>query len=279
LKLWLNGALRDAEDACIPPEDRGLLLGDGVFETLRSHARRLVTLAAHLERLEAGARVVEIRLPAKQDLAAAVLSVFADTGPEDVRMRITVTAGSGPPGALRGEADPTVLVTAALLEPWPETASAVLAPWPMNESSPLAGVKTTSRGETVLALAHARQQGADETLFRNTAGNLCEAATANVFAVRRGRVETPPLSAGCLAGITREEVLKLCAPLGIEALERDLRLEDLLSADEAFLTSSTRGIQALAEVDGRSIGTHGDGTLTRRLAGELERALESKPDY
>jgi branched-chain amino acid aminotransferase len=262
MKLWLNGDLLDAGEACIPPADRGFLLGEGVFETLRSYAGRAPTVAEHLERLECGCSALGLGLRPANELTAAVQTLLSENGLSDARIRITVTA-------------PTNLVTASRLESWPDTAKAVLAPWPHNEKSPLAGVKTTSRADTVLGLAHARSQGADEAIFLNLAGNVCEAATANVFVVRGDRVETPPLSAGCLPGITRRHVLEVCAELGIEAAEADLPLDALSEADEVFLTSSTRGIQPLVAWPGGSGPT---GPVTVRLKEQLQQAIDRLAD-
>jgi len=277
LKVWLNGKLLEEADACIAPSDRGLLLGHGIFETLRSYDGRLPTLAQHLQRLAAGASAVGIEPPAPAELERGVLELLAASGVADARIRITVTAGPGPPPLVPdpGARTPTVLITAIPLRSWPPAASAVLAPWPHDERSPLAGVKTTSRAETVMALELARSRGAEEALFLNGAGNLCEASTANVFVVRDGCVETPPLSAGCLAGITREQVLALCGQLAIEAAERDIPRDALASADELFLTSSTRGVQSLARLDGEPVGDGAPGPVALRLAGALKSQLES----
>ena len=117
-----------------------------------------------------------------------------------------------------------------------------------------------------MALAEARSQGASEAIILNRAGNVCEATTANVFAVRGGEVSTPSIESGCLPGITRERVLALCADLGIGAAEIELPVSSLSDADELFLTSSTREIQPLVEVEGRVVGSGTPGDLTTRLA-------------
>jgi branched-chain amino acid aminotransferase len=214
-------------------------------------------------------------------VANGARDLVSAAGVDDLRVRITVTSGPGPVGLRRGGGSPTReaggctrLITAVPLPPWPETATAVVAPWAHDERSPLAGVKSTSRVDTVLAMVRAREQDADEALFFNQAGNLCEATTANVFAVRDGAVTTPPLSAGCLPGITREHVLRLCRELGIEAAERDLAGREITRVDELFLTSSTREIQPLVAVDGRPIGNGGAGPVTARLKAELSKAMK-----
>jgi branched-chain amino acid aminotransferase len=265
VKVWLNGALVEEEAVCISPSDHGFLLGDGVFETLRCYEGRPFALREHLERLHAGARAMGIGVPPLDDLEAGALALAATGGLSDARIRITVTSGAGPPGLGRGEGRPTVLMTARPSTGWPPTASAIVAGWAHDERSPLAGVKTVSRAESVVALMHARSRGADDAVFLNRGGHLCEATTANLFAVRDGRVETPALSSGCLAGITRERVLRLCAELGIEAGEVELARDVLRSADELFLTSSTREVQALVRVDGLQIAAGKAGPVTRRI--------------
>jgi branched-chain amino acid aminotransferase len=264
LKVWLNGELVDEADARISPQDRGFLLGDGVFETLRTYGGRLVTLDEHLERLASGARVLGIEVDCDL-LGNGARELGSAAAVDDLRVRITVTSGPGPAGLRRGGTSATRLITATPLSAWPETATAVVAPWAHDEHSPLAGVKSTSRADTVLARVYAREHGADEALFFNQAGNVCEATTANVFAVRDGTVTTPPLSAGCLPGITREQVLRLCRELDLDAAERDLAGGEVATADELFLTSSTREIQPLVAVDGDAIGNGAAGPVTARL--------------
>jgi branched-subunit amino acid aminotransferase/4-amino-4-deoxychorismate lyase len=131
-------------------------------------------------------------------------------------------------------------------------------------------VKTISLAESVWAYAEARAAGADEALVLNTAGELCEATTANLFVVRDGTAATPPLESGCLAGITRAHVLEL------GAVERMLTPADLEAAEEAFLTSSTREIQPLVAVDGRPVGSGEPGPVTRRLAVEYSALVDAR---
>jgi branched-chain amino acid aminotransferase len=266
VKVWLNGALVDAESGCISPSDHGLLVGDGVFETLRCYAGVPFALADHLARLEAGARALWLEPPDTERLAVAAAIVIDANGLGDARMRITLTSGAGPPGLARGEREPTVLVSALPLTSWPPTATAIVSRWRRDEQDPLAGVKTVSLVGSVMALAEARAQGASEAIVLNRAGNVCEATTANVFAVHTGVVSTPSLASGCLAGITRDRVLAVCADVGIGAAETELPASALGEADELFLTSSTREIQPLVEVEGRAVGDGTPGELTTRIA-------------
>jgi branched-chain amino acid aminotransferase len=271
LKVWLNGALMDADRACISPADHGFLLGDGVFETLRCYAGTPFALDDHLGRLEAGAAALGIDPPPRTVLTFAARDVVEANGLGEARMRITLTSGAGPPGLLRDQTPPTILITAHPLAPWPPTATAVLSRWRRDQESPLAGVKTTSLAEGVLALREARAQGADEGLVLNRRGDVCEATTANVFLVRAGEVQTPSLASGCLAGITRDRALRLSA-----GAETEIPATALHDADELFLTSSTREIQPLVAVDGRPVGTGEPGEITHRLAAAYREMVSAE---
>jgi branched-chain amino acid aminotransferase len=266
VKVWLNGRLSDEDAACVSPADHGLLVGDGVFETLRCYAGVPFALEDHLGRLETGAKALGLAPPPRGALQEATRAVIEANGLADARMRITLTSGAGPPGLLRGDAQPTLLVSARPLAPWPATATAVVSRWTRDQDSPLAAVKTISLVESVMALAEARAAGAAEGILPNRLGNVCEATTANVFVVRGGRVETPSPASGCLPGITRDRVLGLCAGLGLGGGETEIPAATLQDADELFLTSSTREVQPLVALDGRPVGTGEPGETTRRLA-------------
>jgi branched-chain amino acid aminotransferase len=273
VKVWLNGALADEETARVSPADHGLLVGDGVFETLRCYAGVPFGLEDHLERLEAGARALELQPPARPTLEDAAHAVIEANGLADARIRITLTSGPGPPGLVRASREPTVLVSAQPLSPWPPTATAIVSRLRRDEAGPLTGVKTISLVESVMALSEARAKGADEAIVLNHSGNVCEATTANVFVVRAGQVETPALASGCLAGITRERVLRLSG--GTEA---ELPRAVLREADELFLTSSTREVQPLVELDGRPVGSGQAGEVTRGLAEAYSKMVLAELD-
>lgn len=267
MKVWLSGVLVEEDAARVSPSDHGFLVGDGVFETLRWYGGRPFALDEHLRRLADGCRKLGISRPDPVELERAAYAVVAANGLADARMRITVTSGSGPPGLVRGTGAPTVLVVALPLSPWPPTSSAVTSSLRRDEQGPLAGVKTVSLAESAVALAQARAAGADEALVLNRRGELCEATTANVFLVHDEIAATPPVAAGCLAGITREHVLAL------GAVERALSPADVASAQEAFLTSSTREVQPLVAVDGRPVGAGEPGPVTRALAQAYARLV------
>jgi branched-chain amino acid aminotransferase len=249
--VWLDGAILDAAEAKVSVFDHGLTVGDGVFETIKLIRGRPFALRRHIERLHRSAQGLGLDVPlgdahlreAIDDLLAA-----APTG-EVGRLRVTVTGGVAPPGSGRGTSGPTLIMAVAPLEPWEPDTVAITVPWPRNERSAVAGLKTTSYAENVVALAEARRVGATEAIMANLAGNLCEGTGTNVFVVRRGVLSTPPLLAGCLAGVTRALLLEEL----LDADEDNLPIGTLPEADEVLLTSSTRDVQPLRVLDGREL--------------------------
>ena len=161
--------------------------------------------------------------------------------------------------------DPTVVIAASALTRWPSTADVVTVPWPRNERGATAGLKTISYAENVRALAYAHEHGAGEAIFSNTRDELCEATGSNVFLVRDGTLFTPPSDSGCLLGVTRALVLELAASLRIVTTQAALPLGAIATADEAFLSSTTREVQGIAHVDGIALPT-APGPVTAQLA-------------
>lgn len=250
MKVWLNGQLLEDRHAGVPVSDHGLTVGDGVFETMAVRDGLPFALTRHLARLARSAETLGLTLPDDDLLRLAVGELLAAEGGAlagaPARLRITVTGGASPYGSERGEAAPTVLITVAAGKPWPPSADVVIVPWTRNENAPTAGAKTTSYADNVVALAEAHRRGGSEAIFANTRGELCEGTGSNVFVGIGGRLYTPPLTSGCLAGITRELLLEWT-----EAREETLSLGALADADEAFLASSTRDVQPIRHVDGR----------------------------
>ncbi|MEW6154841.1 MAG: aminotransferase class IV [Actinomycetota bacterium] len=246
--VWLDGRLLDASEARVSPFDHGLLTGDGVFETLRVYRGVPFATGRHLDRLARSAAVLGLDAPGPDVLRPAMAEVVEANRLSAGRLRVTVTGGPSPLGPARGRGAPTVIVAGGPMARWPETADVAVAPWPRNERSPLVGAKTTSYAENVVALAWAEARGAGEAVFANLAGHLCEGTGTNVFLVVGGRLVTPPLSSGCLGGVTRE---LLCELVDVE--EADVGVEVLAEASEAFLSSSTREVQPIATVDRRPL--------------------------
>ena len=246
----VNAQLGDADALRISPLDHGLLVGDGVFETMRVYSGTPFAWTRHFERLQRSATGLGLPLPATAGLRDLADAVIAANGLMDARLRITVTGGPAPLGSERADVEPTIVIAASALTPWPPTADVVTVRWTRNERAATVGLKTISYADNVRALAFAHEHGASEAIFGNTRDELCEATGSNVFIVRDGHLVTPPEDSGCLLGVTRALVLELARDLGLDPVEGAVALGALANADEAFLTSTTREVQGIAHVDG-----------------------------
>lgn len=252
--VWIDDGPVDATTAAIHWSDHGITVGDGVFETIKSVNGHPFALGAHLDRLERSAAGLALTLPPRSAIAAAAHDValrFHDGNGADTtaRLRITVTAGRGPAGSERGNALPTLIVTAGPMTLSREPTDVVVAPWTRNERGALAGIKSTSYAENVVALALARRQGASEAIFANTRGELCEGTGTNVFVEDEGILVTPPLDSGCLDGITRALLMDALRARGCAVEERTLGIDAVRNTTEAFLVSTGREVQPIARVD------------------------------
>ncbi len=258
--LWLNGTLYDEA----PPlsRDRGLLLGDGLFETVLVRRGSPILLSEHLDRLQRSAAALSFPLlPALEErLGSALADLFASAkesgSPPLMAFRVTLTRGPGP----RGLALPATqeVSLCAQLDPYDpaavstESAAVIEAPR-IDPLDPLASHKTTSALRWVFARRAARAAGADVAILRTIDGDLAEADFANLFAVVDGRVVTPPLDRGVLPGVTRAFVLHRLSEEGRPGDERPLHAADLCRASEIFLTSSLVGVRSLRRVDGKPL--------------------------
>ncbi|MFL6136856.1 MAG: aminotransferase class IV [Frankiaceae bacterium] len=263
MRIWINGSLVDAARASVPANDNGLTVGDGVFETLKVLNGTPFALSRHLDRLAASGRALGLAVPTADELRLAVgelLTANAGELPAAARLRITVTGGPSPLSPERGGGPSTVVIGVAPLTPWPPAVDVVVVPWTRNERGALTGVKSTSYAENVRALAHAKERGGAEAIFANTVGELCEGTGSNVFLGIGGRLVTPPLASGCLAGVTRGLLLEWT-----DAIEEPLPLEALGRADEVFLASTTREVLPVRAVDGRPLAA-APGPLTALAA-------------
>ncbi len=271
--VWINGDLVPDNEARISVFDHGLVVGDGVFETVKVAEGQPFALTRHLARLgrsAAGLGLPEIDLDAIRAGALAVIE--ASPGMMLARMRITVTSGIGALGSERGGAAATVIVALGEQKPPAPAVDVVVVPWPRSEHGALAGLKTTSYAENARALAFAAEQDGNEAIFANTAGNLCEGTGTNVFVVYGGRLVTPPLSSGCLAGVTRGLVIEW-----VGAAEDNLPVSALANADEAFLTGTTRDVQPVRYVNGTELAAV-PGPITRKAAEVFAMRAAESPD-
>jgi branched-chain amino acid aminotransferase len=268
--VWVDGELGDAASARVHAVDHGMTVGDGVFETCKVLDGVPFALTRHLARLARSAAALGLSMPDDDELRRAVRETLAAhekaEGPLGFgRLRITLTGGAGPLGSDRAPGVRTLVVAAAPATPWPGRIAVATVPWTRNERSAVAGAKTTSYAENVVALEHAHARGAHEAIFGNTRGELCEGTGSNIFVAVDGALVTPPLDSGCLAGITRELLLEWAAKEGLPVEERALPLDVLDAAEDVVLTSSTRDIQRVSVVDGRELRGGETGTAAVEL--------------
>jgi branched-chain amino acid aminotransferase/4-amino-4-deoxychorismate lyase len=244
--------------ATVPADDRGLLLGDGLFETLLAEAGELQDFDRHLDRMTRGCAVLGIAPPDAAEARRLAQAALADQelGAGRAAVRITLTSGSGRglerpagrAGRLLCSASPAVLPA--------EPARLRTATIRRNDTSPASRLKALSYLDNVLARAEARAAGADEALLLNTRGELACAAAANLFWIAQGRLFTPALACGVLDGIMRSRVLQAAAALELEAAEVRAGPEALETAEALLLTNSLIGVREVAALDGRSFAPH-----------------------
>jgi len=270
--LWVNGEIVPDDRPVVLANDHGLVVGDGVFETCEVHDGVVFALTRHLRRLRASAAGLGLEVDEAM-IRTGVTAVLADA-PTHARLRITVTGGPSPYGSERGSGPPSVLIATGPLHEWPPTTGVAVVPWLRNERAATVGLKTTSYADNVVALSWAKQHGAAEAIFANTRGELCEGTGSNIFVENDGRLVTPPLGSGCLAGITRELLLEW---LPDEIDERPLPLGALADSCEAFITSTTRGVMPIRAVDGVPL-PEAPGPLTRRAAEVFFERAAADPD-
>lgn len=268
---WLNGALLPLEQAAFPPADRGLLYGDGLFETVRVYAGLPFRLQEHLERLENGARFLELPLLfSVNETALAAHTLITANAVRAGVLRLLLTGGSGQGGIWPRPGSPSLCIMAAEGVPYREEQyrrgfRAAMISFPRNEASPLSRLKTLSFLENVIGRREALARGCDEGLFVNRQGLLAEGTTSNLFLVTGNSLVTPPLACGLLPGVTRKAILELATERGLEVRLEAFSPADLLEASEAFLTASLLEIMPLVEVEGKPIGTGSPGTVTNEL--------------
>ncbi|MCT9935099.1 aminotransferase class IV [Planotetraspora sp. A-T 1434] len=247
--IWVNGELLEPGKAVVSVFDHGLMVGDGVFETIKAVEGESFALTRHLDRLALSAKRVDLPEPDLASIADGVRRTLAAAPKWPLaRIRVTYTSGPGPLGSDRGSEGTTTIIVVAEQKAFPATADVTVVPWLRNERGALAGVKSTSYGDNAKALAYAKERGGGEAIFENLAGNLCEGTGSNIFIVTGGRLVTPTLASGCLAGVTRALTLEWCG--GEEA---DVPISALYEAEEAFLTSTTRDVQPIRLVDGKAL--------------------------
>lgn len=283
--VYLNGRFIQAERARVSAFDRGFSYGDGLFETMRAYRGWVFGLERHLRRLGEGA--AQTGMPFDGDVPKwrrVMDRLLRRNGLQDVdgSLRLTITRGADILGSLlppEAVPSPTRLLVArpldtGIAERQRTGIGAIALRWG-NPFNPF-GIKSLNYFYNMLAMAQARREEAQEALFVANDGTVVEGTTSNLFSISQGILTTPPADSGLLPGITREVVVELANKEGLTVREAPLLLDDLFSADEAFVTGSLKEIMPLTLLDGRKIGDGHVGPVTRLLQERYAAAVEEE---
>ncbi len=281
--IWVDGGLhpvRRPVKGALSPLDRGLLYGDGLFETLRIENGRPLFWDEHFERLAKSAGRIVLLLPSRRSLGAALAKTLAANRMERGLARLTVTRGSGtasnaPALAPPKRSQPSLIVTLRRRTFSEEAMRATIC---RTRREGTYGLKSTNLIWAVLAQAEAEEKGADEGIVLSHDGRIVEGTITNIFFVRKGVIKTPSEACGIVPGITRRLVIDLCAKMGLRVEEGTFSPSDLLSSNEAFLTGTGVGVRPLIRVDQKKIGRGESGAITNLLAKEYERLVKREAE-
>jgi len=282
-KVWLNGTLVDRDDAKISVFDHGVLYGDGVFEGIRSYGGKVFRLEAHVRRLYDSARGIRLTIPmTPPEMAKAVTDTLAANGLDDSYIRVVVTRGAGTLGLDPNRCpEPNVFIICDKIALYPkelyENGLEVITAATMrnhpNAVNPR--LKSLNYLNNILAKIEAIDAGTLEAVMLNHLGYVAECTGDNLFIVRDGTLFTPPIAAGILEGITRDEIIGIARGARIEVREENLTRQDLYVADECFLTGTAAEVIPVVHIDKRPIGEGKPGPVTQRLAEEFRRRTRS----
>jgi len=278
--VYVNGSISGAGEAAVSVLDHGFLYGEGVYETLRTYGGEPFVFDRHMRRMRRSAEMMSLPVPLSdaelldrvRETMAAHTRRTVERSADEKYIRILLTRGVGELSyRLDACASPTIVIIVKALEPPPErtfTEGVRVALVSVRRNHPDAlnpMIKSNNLLNLALAMQEAYRRGADEALMENQAGELVECSQSNFFLVRAGQALTAPLSAGLLPGITREIVLEIAREIGVPVSETRLTPADLTSADEAFLTGTTREVTPIVTVDDRPIGAGRPGPITGKL--------------
>jgi branched-chain amino acid aminotransferase len=279
-KVFLNDKLVDINKACIPVTDGGFLYGTGLFETMRSHNGVVFALKDHLDRLffSAGSLSIEIGHDRKY-ITDAIYEVLQANKLTDARLRLTITGG--PMSTSDDDRKPTLLITATKLQPYPpqyytKGVLVVLCPFRQNPNDPICGHKTTSYFSRMVALKMAHQKRAAEAIWFTTDNRLAEGCVSNIFLVKEKILYTPPIKTPVLAGIARKTVCRLALKNSIKFIEKNLLIDDILNADEIFLTNVIMQVMPVVSVEKHVVGAGKVGPITKEMMDKFAAFVEEQ---
>lgn len=279
-KVFLNNRLVDIDKARISVTDSGFLYGAGLFETMRSYKGTVFSLKDHLDRLFFSSRSLSINNPYdRKYLTDTIYKVLQANKLTDARLRLTLT--NGPMSLPDEQRAPTLLITATKLQPYPaeyykKGVLVVLCPFRQNAGEPTCGHKTTSYFSRMIALNRAHQKRAAEALWFTTNNRLAEGCISNVFLVKDSVLYTPPIETPVLAGVARKTVCQIALTNSIKLVEKDLYIDDVLAADEIFLTNVIMQIMPVTAVEKHTVCDGKVGTMTKRLQKSFDEFIKKE---
>ena len=268
-KVFLNDKLVDIDRACISVTDSGFLYGAGLFETMRSHNGVVFALTDHLDRLFVSAEVLSINNPYDREyITGAINKVLHANELADARLRLTLT--NGPMAESEEHRKSTLLITAAKFRSYPpeyykKGVMVVLCPFKQNPLDPISGRKTTSYLSRMIALNLAHQKRAAEAIWFTVDNRLAEGCISNVFLVKNSELCTPPITTPVLPGIARKTVCQLARQNSIKLTEKDLSIDDVLGADEIFLTNVIMQVMPITKIEKHTVGDGQVGPIAKKL--------------
>jgi len=267
-KVFLNDKLVDIDEAGVSVTDSGLLYGAGLFETMRSYNGVVFSLKDHLDRLFFSAGALSIETYDRKYITKAIYKVLRANKLTNARLRLTLT--NGPMSKSGQERKPTLLITATELQPYPSEyyekgVLVVLCPFRQNTAEPTYGHKTISYFPRMIALNLAHQKRAAEALWFTVDNRLAEGCISNVFLVKDSALYTPPIETPVLAGVARKTVCQIAIKNSIKLVEKDLYINNVLDADEIFLTNVIMQIMPISSVEKHTVGDGRVGTMTKKL--------------
>ena len=281
--IYIDGEFSPKSEAKVSVYDHGLLYGDGVFEGIRAYSGIVFKLKEHLDRLYRSAHTIRLQIPlTKSEMTRAVLETLRKNNLKDAYLRLVVTRGIGDLGLdPRKCPKPTVIIIAESIiqiygaEAKEKGMTAVIS-WVKRDSvdATTHEIKSLNYLNSILAKIEANAAGVDEAICLDKNGFVCEGTGENIFMVKEGKIATPPISTGALAGVTRQRVMKLATDLGYTVVERNITPNELFNADEVFFTGTAAEVVPVTEINRRPIGDGKPGPVTKRLMKEFDRIVK-----
>src|SRR5215475_12968352 len=278
MKIYLDGKFCSEADAKVSVFDHGLLYGDGIFEGIRAYNGLVFRLKEHIDRLFYSAKAILLEIPMSHaEIMKATVETCRRNKLRDGYIRLVVTRGVGTLGLNPNKCKkPSVIIIADRIQLYPPELyergmEIVTVPTTRNLHSALnPAIKSLNYLNNILAKIEANNAGCEEAVMLNAEGFVSECTGDNLFIVKEGHLQTPPLSAGALYGITRRVVMEVAMESGLQVSEPNLTRYDLFNADECFLTGTGAEIVAVVKIDGRVIGTGKPGTVTEKLIAQYQ---------